>query len=97
MGTSIHKDHVTLKEATPKPFGKQGTLQFESLRNEFVMELCELFVAMNIPTKKCNHSKFKHFIQKYVKKTPPDESSLRCTYLPKLYEKVRFQQFNCLR
>ena len=71
-----------------KHASKQSTLKFDSKRDEFVIDLCELFTALNISMKKIKHTSFKRFIENYLNMEMLSETSLRCTYFPKIYSEV---------
>lgn len=58
-------------------------------KNEFYVDLCEAFLASNIPLNKLNNRNLKGFLQKYCKnQNIPDESTLRKNYLPAIYQSV---------
>ena len=57
-------------------------------RCEFIQDLCEAFVAADIPWNKLKNEKFKDFLEKYTGRKVPDESTPRKTYLKPLYIKV---------
>lgn len=54
----------------------------------FADELCEAFVAANIPLYKVQHPKLKAFLEKYTGKSIPNESNLRRYHLPKVYNQA---------
>jgi len=60
----------------------------KSNADPFVEELCDAFVAANIPFYKINHLSLKQFLAKYCRKDIPDESTLRKNYLKVCYERV---------
>ena len=57
------------------------------------MELCQAWKAAGIPWDKLNNPILKGFLEKYMEKSIPDESTLRKNYLPKLHEQVKFSVF----
>lgn len=58
-------------------------------KNEFCMDLCEAFLASNIPLYKLSNPTFRHFLQKYcLNQNVPDESTLRKNYIPTIYQHV---------
>lgn len=56
--------------------------------DSFYTDLCKAFVAANIPFRKLDNPVLRQFLAKYTFKHIPDESSLRKTYLPKIYNEV---------
>lgn len=71
----------------------------QSQDQEFKEDLTEVILKGNIPWNILQKEVFKKFIRKYAGKTTPDESTLRKSYLPKLYEKVssRFIELGYLK
>jgi hypothetical protein len=70
----------------------QTTMHLTSLNPEstdnFCNDLCEAFVAANIPLSKLQNPVLKRFLQKYTNRFVPDESTLRKNYVPNCYNKV---------
>lgn len=68
-------------------------------QKQFNKDLCYAMVSSNIPLNKLQSLPFKSFLQKYIKLTIPDESTLRKNYLLPCYEmtisKIREQIGNC--
>lgn len=60
--------------------------QNSSKKSEFFSDMCEAFVAANIPLWKLQNSTFSAFLQKYTGKEIPSESTLRKNYLKKVYD-----------
>ncbi|KAF4531152.1 hypothetical protein B566_EDAN017171 [Ephemera danica] len=86
--SSAHEDHVKIQEATNSASSsRQTTLDHYSGRDEFITDVCEMFLAMDIPLYKSKHIAFHKFIEKYIKKTLPSETSLRTTHMPRLHQK----------
>jgi hypothetical protein len=56
------------------------SLNPESTDN-FCNDLCEAFVAANIPLSKLQNPVLKRFLQKYTNRPVPDESTLRKNYV----------------
>lgn len=56
--------------------------------DNFFNDLCEAFVAADIPFKKLDNTIFRKFLYKYTCKQIPDESTIRKNYLPKIYTKI---------
>lgn len=54
----------------------------------FRQELTEAFVAANIPQRKLDHPVLSKFLEKYCYRPIPNESSLRKTYLPRVYKQI---------
>ncbi|KAF4523988.1 hypothetical protein B566_EDAN013830 [Ephemera danica] len=87
--SSAHEDHVKIQEATNSAStSRQTTLDHYSGRDEFITDLCEMFLAMDIPLYKSKHIAFHKFIEKYIKKTVPSETSLRSTHMPRLHRRL---------
>jgi hypothetical protein len=63
----------------------QTTVHLTSLNPEstdnFCNDLCEAFVAANIPLSKLQNPVLKRFLQKYTNRPVPDESTLRKNYV----------------
>lgn len=57
-------------------------------KTEFFTDMCEAFLAADIPWKTLCQPKFRGFLEKYTENTIPNESTLRKNYLPRLYTKV---------
>lgn len=51
----------------------------------FNMDLCEAFLSADIPLFKLNNVHLTNFLKKYTKETIPSETTLRKTYVDKLY------------
>ncbi|XP_054744979.1 uncharacterized protein LOC129249286 isoform X2 [Anastrepha obliqua] len=47
-----------------------------------------MMVARDIPLIKANHKEFRSFMEKYVQKKVPDQSTMRKHYLKEIYENV---------
>lgn len=58
--------------------------------DDFIQDLCEAFLAANIPLSKIDHPVFKQFIEKYTNRHAPTEATLR-RHRSKCYEKVMVQ------
>lgn len=54
--------------------------------NQFNMDLCKTFLEANIPLKKTGHPSLVRFMENYTGKSMPNESTLRKTYVPLLYD-----------
>ena len=69
--------------------------------DDFYMELCQALVKSNIPLYKLQNPFFRSFLEKYTKKVIPHYSTLRKTYLKKIYEatveKIRSSRLAKLR
>lgn len=59
--------------------------------SEFFKELCEAFASANIPLNKVNNPIFKGFMEKYMQRSIPEESTLRRNYIPRCYNDVLCQ------
>lgn len=54
----------------------------------FFKDMCEAFIAANIPWKKLQNTKLKEFLQSYTGRHIPEESTLRKNYLQQVYNDV---------
>jgi len=54
--------------------------------SNFCMDLTSTFIQTGIPLQKVNHPSMKSFLEKYAKKSVPDESTLRKNYLKPVYD-----------
>ncbi|KAL7296899.1 hypothetical protein TKK_0003039 [Trichogramma kaykai] len=58
-------------------------------KNEFFKNLCETFLACNIPFYKLSNPHLNRFLKKYcVHQNIPDESTLRKNYVPQIYQEI---------
>ena len=57
-----------------------------NVKSEFFADLTEALVRSNIPLNKIESDSFRNFLEKYTKKSLPNESTLRRNYLPNLFE-----------
>jgi alpha-L-arabinofuranosidase len=64
--------------------------QTQVVQDDFTFDMCEAFLAANIPWTKIENPKFNSFLEKYCKRKIPNESSLRKNYLNKCYDSVSF-------
>lgn len=67
------------------------TSQISNSRNVFFEDLCNAFVAANIPLHKLGNHVLKSFLEKHTGKSIPDESTLRKNYIPNIYKSVMDQ------
>jgi hypothetical protein len=79
--TAIHKENIM----TPLRQTLLTQNLEESANSTFNMELCNVFLAANIPWHKLQNPAFQNFLTKYCGRKIPDESTLRKNYLPKPY------------
>lgn len=56
--------------------------------NKFYLDLAQTFIEANIPLKKLNHPSLKSFMEKYIKRIIPNESTLRKDFVEPLYNKT---------
>ena len=57
-----------------------------NVKSEFFADLTEALIRSNIPLNKIESDSFRNFLEKYTKKSLPNESTLRRNYLPNLFE-----------
>lgn len=94
---SLVASHAAALKRTTETNSKQSTLPVmsrkETERNTFYKDLCDSFLAANVPLWKLNNPKLKSILEKYTSQRTPDESTLQKNYVPVLYdetmEKVR--------
>jgi hypothetical protein len=61
--------------------------------DQFSMELCEAFLAADIPFWKLTNNKLKDFLERNCNKIIPDESTIRKNYMEKCFKKVNFFKY----
>ncbi|XP_055902175.1 uncharacterized protein LOC129938564 [Eupeodes corollae] len=76
-----HTELSTLSNST----NSQQLLSFRTTQNNFNMDLCEAFVAADIPLSKLNNPSLRKFLFEYTKEIVPDSSTLRKNYINKMY------------
>lgn len=64
------------------------TSQNSNSKNLFFEDLCNAFVAANIPLHMLGNHVLKSFLEKHTGKSIPDESTLRKNYIPNIYKSV---------
>ncbi|XP_003744005.1 uncharacterized protein LOC100907991 [Galendromus occidentalis] len=64
------------------------SLSLSQRESGFSFDLCRMMVESNIPLFKVQHSSFANFMQKYCKNEVPNHTTLRKTYLVKLYQET---------
>jgi hypothetical protein len=78
-----HKEKVKSKETPQAQLAP--LLSLSKKESDFSMDLCRMFVESGIPLAKVSHPAVRSFLEKHTKQDVPDESTLRKTYLPKVY------------
>lgn len=81
INTAKHKENLTSKLANKEPVQKQLLECLGSRVSEFSYDLCQAFLAADIPLYKINNPTLKHFLAKYTRQHVPEESTLRKTYV----------------
>lgn len=95
LKTGMHQKNLARFQARPS----RQLLINEAVTapNPFFQDLCETFLAADIPWTKLNHPKMRDFFEKYTERTIPDESTLRKNYLPRVFKKVNhLQNYNII-
>ncbi|KAJ4429514.1 hypothetical protein ANN_21683, partial [Periplaneta americana] len=68
------------------------TIVFNTTNNiecsEFNIDLCRSLISADIPLYKLKNKVFREFLEKYTQHTIPDESTLRKTYAPSIYDET---------
>ncbi|XP_018494596.1 uncharacterized protein LOC100903026 [Galendromus occidentalis] len=72
----------------PPQASQQQLVQLSPRENPFNMDVCRMFVESNIPLYKVQHPSFRGFMEKYCGKVLPDHTTLRKTYLKKVYDET---------
>lgn len=87
LKTSIHKTKSQRQSAAPQQLISKFSNDAKSgpKLNPIHMDVCELFLETNIPSKKLRYPKMKHFLEKYTK-TSPTETTIRKNYVPVVYD-----------
>ena len=93
--TERHKDHIKKHEDNKN---KQQTISTSiastsgfNEQKQFYFDLCSAMVKSDIPLNKLQNSSFRQFLEKYCKKSIPDESTLRKNYVAPVYEETMQQ------
>lgn len=88
---AVHKGSVSQHLKTQKHIRTDPlhtTTQPEPSNSEFYMDLCEAFVAADIPLYKLRNPVLSSFLQKYCGRNIPHETTLRKHYIDPLYSRV---------
>ncbi|KAJ4448804.1 hypothetical protein ANN_00195 [Periplaneta americana] len=84
--TSKHQANKQLNSKQRQLFLTQPTTS--NVRSEFNIDLCRSLISADIPLYKLKHKVFREFLEKYTQHTIPDESTLRKTYAPSIYDET---------
>ncbi|KAL4091427.1 hypothetical protein QTP88_026119 [Uroleucon formosanum] len=85
LSTAKHLSNSTRKEKMKQIFIKDS---FEDQNSEFSLDLCLAFLASDILLWKLHNTTFNTFLQKYIGKHIPDESTIRKKCVSVLYNEV---------
>lgn len=77
------QQHLETKKHMQNAEGKSNQIFYE--------ELCQAFIAANIPLKKLDNPVLRGFLSKYMKRNIPDQSTIRKIYIEKTYDKVMLE------
>lgn len=88
INTAKHKECVNKKRANKEAIQKQLVECLESKVSQFSSDLCEAFLAADIPLWKISNPVLKNFLGKYTQQHVPDESTLRKAYVSRCYGTV---------
>ncbi|XP_065214416.1 uncharacterized protein LOC135842640 [Planococcus citri] len=77
LGTPKHKNAIEL-------YNSQQKLNFE--KDTFSLDICQAFVAADIPIYKLNHPVLRECWEKYCGRKLPDQSTIRKNYLNETFE-----------
>ncbi|KAJ4436503.1 hypothetical protein ANN_16534 [Periplaneta americana] len=84
--TSKHQANKQLNSKQRQLFLTQPTTS--NVRSEFNIDLCRSLISADIPLYKRKNKVFREFLEKYTQHTIPDESTLRKTYAPSIYDET---------
>ncbi|KAJ4442874.1 hypothetical protein ANN_04467, partial [Periplaneta americana] len=84
--TSKHQANKQLNSKQGQLFLTQPTTS--NVRSEFNIDLCRSLISADIPLYKLKNKVFREFLEKYTQHTIPDESTLRKTYAPSIYDET---------
>lgn len=86
IATAKHKENKERKSRLKQTFiTASSTDSTGSGKSTFNTDLCRALIRADIPIHKINNPDFKSFLEKYINKKMPDESTLRKTYLKDIY------------
>ncbi|KAJ4432693.1 hypothetical protein ANN_21316 [Periplaneta americana] len=83
---SKHQANKQLNSKQRQLFLTQPTTS--NVRSEFNIDLCRSLISADIPLYKLKNKVFREFLEKYTQHTIPDESTLRKTYAPSIYDET---------
>ncbi|KAJ4433744.1 hypothetical protein ANN_16055 [Periplaneta americana] len=84
--TNKHQANKQLNSKQRQLFLTQPTTS--NVRSEFNIDLCRSLISADIPLYKLKNKVFREFLEKYTQHTIPDESTLRKTYAPSIYDET---------
>ena len=84
--TSKHQANKQLNSKQRQLFLTQPTTS--NVRSEFNIDLCRSLISADIPLYKLKNKGFREFLEKHTQHTIPDESTLRKTYAPSIYDET---------
>ncbi|KAJ4430864.1 hypothetical protein ANN_19455 [Periplaneta americana] len=84
--TSKHQANKQLNSKQRQLFLTQPTTS--NVISEFNIDLCRSLISADIPLYKLKNKVFREFLEKYTQHTIPDESTLRKTYAPSIYDET---------
>lgn len=85
--TVSHNSNKERKSKVKQSFITPSTSS-EKSKSTFNTDLCRAFVQADIPLSKVNNPSLKCFLEKYIEKKIPDESTLRKNYLHDIYQET---------
>ena len=80
LNTNMHKENIKIKSTKRAPVQKLLSQFYNNSFSEFSFDLCEAFLAENIPLWKLTSHTLRNFIEKYTQCKVPDESTVRKNY-----------------
>ncbi|PNF19297.1 hypothetical protein B7P43_G07511 [Cryptotermes secundus] len=86
LNTNIHKENIKIKSTKSAPVQKLHSEFSNNSFSQFSFDLCEAFLAADIPLWKLINPTLRNFIEKYTQCKVPDESTVRKNYVKQCYD-----------
>ncbi|PNF20259.1 hypothetical protein B7P43_G15454 [Cryptotermes secundus] len=86
LNTNIHKENIKIKSTKSAPVQKLLSEFSNNIFSQFSFDLCEAFLAADIPLWKLTNPTLRNFIEKYTQCKVPDESTVRKNYVKQCYD-----------
>ncbi|PNF17096.1 hypothetical protein B7P43_G16102 [Cryptotermes secundus] len=86
LNANIHKENIKMKSTKSAPIKKLLSEFSNNSFSQFSSDLCEAFLAADIPLCKLTNPTLRNFIEKYTQCKVPDESTVRKNYVKQCYD-----------